>query len=44
MKARRPPPPMPALAKQPSTRPKASSVAFIASFTEAESVTSQTRV
>src|SRR5262249_21245900 len=33
-----------ALAKQPSTRPKASSVAFIASLTEAESVTSQTRV
>jgi hypothetical protein len=26
-KARRPPPPMPALAKQPSTRPKVASVA-----------------
>ena len=44
MKARRPPPPMPALAKQPSTRPKASSVAFIASLTEAGSATSQMRV
>ena len=44
MKARRPPPPMPALAKQPSTRPNVSSVAFIASLTEAGSVTSQTRV
>src|SRR5712691_4912006 len=44
MKARRPPPPMPALAKQPSTRPNVSSVAFIAALTEAGSLTSQTRV
>src|SRR5215213_1045159 len=44
MKARRPPPPMPALAKQPSTRPSASSVACIAALTEAESLTSQTLV
>src|SRR3954468_12690077 len=44
MKARRPPPPMPALAKQPSTRPRASSVAAIAALTEAGSLTSQTRV
>src|SRR3954453_19018980 len=44
MKERRPPPPMPALAKQPSTRPNVSSVAFIAALTEAGSVTSQTRV
>ena len=44
MKARRPPPPMPALAKQPSTRPNVSSVAFIAALTEAGSVTSQTCV
>ena len=44
MKARRPPPPMPALAKQPSTRPNVSSVAFIAALTEAGSVTSQMRV
>src|SRR5689334_21726325 len=44
MKDLRPPPPMPALAKQPSTRPKMSSVAFIAALTEAGSVTSQTRV
>src|SRR5437588_5787580 len=41
MKARRPPPPIPALAKQPSTRPKVSSVAVIAAFTEAGSETSQ---
>src|SRR6266850_6656282 len=41
MKARRPPPPMPALAKQPSTRPNVSSVAFIAALTEAGSETSQ---
>ena len=44
MKARRPPPPMPALAKQPSTRPKVSSVAFIAALTEAGSLTSQMMV
>src|SRR5258708_23653468 len=44
MKARRPPPPMPALAKQPSTRPNAASVAVIAAFTEATSLTSQIRV
>src|SRR4051812_47228373 len=44
MKERRPPPPMPALAKQPSTRPKISSVAVIAALTEAGSVTSQTRL
>src|SRR5258708_1146088 len=42
-KARRPPPPMTALAKQPSTRPNVSSVAFIASLTEAGSLTSQMR-
>src|SRR6202000_553831 len=41
MNARRPPPPMPALAKQPSTRPNLSSVAFIAFATEDLSVTSQ---
>src|SRR3954449_4667117 len=35
---------MPALAKQPSTRPKASSVAAIAVFTDAGSETSQTRL
>src|SRR5258707_516734 len=35
---------MPALAKQPSTRPKVSSVAAIADFTEAGSLTSQIRV
>src|ERR1700691_2767534 len=44
MKACRPPPPMPALAKQPSTRPKRSSVAAIAALTEAGSLTSQMRV
>ena len=44
MKGLRPPPPMPALAKQPSTRPNVSSVAFIASATEAGLVTSQMRV
>src|SRR6202041_2001952 len=44
IKACRPPPPMPALAKQPSTRPKRSSVAAIADLTEAGSLTSQIRV
>src|SRR3954447_6463483 len=44
MKARRPPPPMPALAKQPSTRPKLSRVAFIVSVTDWRLLTSQTRV
>jgi hypothetical protein len=44
IKARRPPPPMPALAKQPSTLPNVSRVAFIAAFTEAGSETSQTRL
>src|SRR3954469_4071545 len=44
MKELLPPPPMPALAKHPSTRPNVSSVAFIAALTEAGSVTSQTRV
>src|SRR5205823_7800666 len=43
-KACRPPPPMPALAKQPSTRPNVSSAAAIADFTEAGSATSQIRV
>src|SRR5262245_21925226 len=43
-KARLPPPPMPAFAKQPSTRPNVSSVAFIASCTEAALLTSQMRV
>src|SRR6266516_4385341 len=44
MKACRPPPPMPALAKQPSTRPNRSRVATIAELTEAASLTSQMRV
>src|SRR3954452_17410363 len=44
MKACRPPPPIPALAKQPSTRPNVSSVAAIADLTEAGSATSQIRV
>src|SRR6202140_4290665 len=44
MKACRPPPPMPALAKQPSTRPNVSSVAAIADLTEVGSLTSQMRV
>src|SRR6202158_2675051 len=44
MKASRPPPPMPALAKQPSTRPNLSSEAAMADLTEAESLTSQTPV
>src|SRR5258708_29389934 len=44
MRGWRPPPPMPALAKQPSTRPNAASVAVIAAFTEATSLTSQIRV
>src|SRR3981189_998121 len=44
MKACRPPPPIPALAKQPSTRPKLSRVAAIAVLTEAESLTSQMAV
>src|SRR5450631_4407594 len=44
MKAWRPPPPIPALAKQPSTRPNRSSVAAIADLTEAGSLTSQMRV
>jgi len=44
MKGFRPPPLMPALAKQPSTRPNLWRVAFIASAMDAESVTSQTRV
>src|ERR1700692_710 len=44
IKACRPPPPMPALAKQPSTRPKRSSVAAIGLLTEAGSVTSQMRL
>src|SRR5882757_10134538 len=44
MKAWRPPPPMPALAKQPSTRPNFASVAAIADLTDAPSLTSQMRV
>src|ERR1700682_4697020 len=44
MKACRPPPPMAALAKQPSTRPNRSSAAAIADLTEAGSLTSQMRV
>src|SRR5664279_5946711 len=44
IKAWRPPPPIPALAKQPSTRPNRSSVAAIAALTEAGSLTSQMRV
>src|ERR1700676_648614 len=44
MKACRPPPPMPALAKQPSTRPNRSRAAAIADLTEAGSLTSQIRV
>src|ERR1700722_15604890 len=44
MKAWRPPPPIPALAKQPSTRPNVWSVAAIADFTEAGSLTSQMRL
>src|SRR4051795_770142 len=42
MKACRPPPPMPALAKHPSTRPNRSSVALIADLTDAGLLTSQT--
>src|ERR1700716_399005 len=44
MKACRPPPPIPALAKQPSTRLKLSRVAAIAALTEAGSLTSQMAV
>src|SRR3954471_10336778 len=44
IKACRPPPPMPALAKQPSTRPNRSRVPAIADFTDAALLTLQMRV
>jgi hypothetical protein len=43
MKGFRPPPPMPALAKQPSTRPYFATTCAIASRTAAGLLTSQTR-